>query len=208
MKVKNWLVRVGLLCMGLLMIQGALAESPSAPPPPHKVVEEVTASMMEIIGAGEEALKEDPEAYFRDIRRMLEANVSFPYIARNVMASYWAQADEQQRKDFVETFTRSMVETLGKGMASYQNLNIRTLEPEGDFSELRRVEVVQEIRAQDGTSRVSYTLARNRENEWKLINVVLNGVNLGMSFRDQFAQAMRQHDDNIDKVIRNWAQQS
>ena len=51
-------------------------------------------------------------------------------------------------------------------------------------------------------------MAQNNSGEWKLINVVLNGINLGKSFRDQFAQAMRQNDSNIDKVIATWAQQA
>ena len=51
-------------------------------------------------------------------------------------------------------------------------------------------------------------MAKNKSGEWKLINVVLNGVNLGKSFRDQFAQAMKQNDNNIDKVIATWAQKA
>ena len=73
---------------------------------------------------------------------------------------------------------------------------------------MKRVEVVQEVAAADGTSRISYTMAQNKSGEWKLINVVLNGVNLGKSFRDQFTQAMKQNDNNIDKVIATWAQKA
>jgi phospholipid transport system substrate-binding protein len=67
-----------------------------------------------------------------------------------------------------------------------------------------RVNVLQEVRSNEGLTKVSYTLVRNRAGQWKMINVVLNGVNLGKTFRGQFSQAMQQHGD-IDKVIANWS---
>lgn len=213
MNSKNVLVKVQ---MALLMVLAVMscsvfaaekAGQPAAASTPHAVVEKVTSDMMDVIKAGEKALEENPEAYFNDVRETLEPIVSFDFIARSVMSKYWSQASEKQREQFTEVFTEGMVETLGKGMANYTDLNIKTLPPESDTSSAKRVEVLQEVEAADGTSRISYTMARNRDNEWKLINVVLNGVNLGKSYRDQFVQAMKQNDNNIDKVIANWAKQ-
>lgn len=183
------------------------ADKSAAAKSPHTVVEQVTDNMMKVIKAGEKALKENPDAYFKDVRATLEPTVSFDFIAKNVMSKYWEQASEQQRKEFTEVFTKGMVETLGKGMANYSDLTIKTLPASGDSSSAKRVEVLQEVEAADGTSRISYTMAQNRSDEWKLINVVLNGVNLGKSYRDQFIQAMKQNDNDIDKVIANWAKQ-
>jgi phospholipid transport system substrate-binding protein len=185
----------------------ALAEAAKGETP-HQVVQGVTDSVMNVIKGGEQTLKEKPDEYFAKVRASLESTVSFSFIAKNVMASYWNQASEAQREEFTETFTRSMVETLGKGLANYSDLKIATLPPEEDASVAKRVEVIQEVAAADGTTRISYTMAQNKSGEWKLINVVLNGVNLGKSFRDQFTQAMKQNDNNIDKVIATWAQKA
>ena len=133
--------------------------------------------------------------------------MSFPFIAKSVMATYWSRATEAQRERFTDVFTDGMVETLGKGMANYSDLKITTLPAAKEDKGKRRVEVVQEIQGTEGVNRVSYTMAQNRSGEWKLINVVLNGVNLGKSFRDQFAQSMRQNDNDIDKVIDGWSMQ-
>lgn len=210
---KNVLVKVQvaiLMVFAMASFPAIAAEKtakPTATSTPHAVVEKVTSDMMDVIKAGEKALAENPKAYFTDVRETLEPVVSFDFIARSVMSKYWSQASEQQRKQFTEVFTESMVETLGKGMANYSDLNIKTLPAQSDTSSAKRVEVLQEVEAADGTSRISYTMARNRDNEWKLINVVLNGVNLGKSFRDQFVQAMKQNDNNIDKVVASWAKQ-
>lgn len=195
--------------LAMLGLWGSVAAAEAAKgETPHQVVQGVTDSVMSVIKGGEQTLKENPDEYFAKVRASLESTVSFPFIAKNVMASYWSQASEAQRDQFTETFTRSMVETLGKGLANYSDLKITTLPPDGDVSAMKRVEVIQEVAAADGTSRISYTMAQNKSGEWKLINVVLNGVNLGKSFRDQFAQAMKQHDNDIDKVIATWAQKA
>ncbi len=188
---------------GSVLAQGSPQQSPSTP---HEVITALTGKMMGVIEGGQEQLKEQPDKYYGEIRDVLEPNVSFGFIARTVMGPHWNRASEQQRNEFAEVFTVGMVETLGRGMANYSNLKIDTLPPQtGAGQDDKRVEVLQEIRGADGVNRVSYTMARNASGEWKLINVVLNGVNLGKSYRDQFSQAMRQHDNNIDKVISSWA---
>jgi phospholipid transport system substrate-binding protein len=35
--------------------------------------------------------------------------------------------------------------------------------------------------------------------------VVINGINVGKLFRDQFAQSMQNHRNDLDKVIDTWA---
>lgn len=217
MGVKSLLVTVGIMLACFTGATGMAAEKTAAEAPkgessadrstPQGTVESVTSRMMDVIRDGEEDLKKNPDQYYGNVRKVLEETVSFPFIAKSVMATYWSKASEEQRERFTEVFTRGMVETLGKGMANYSDLKITTLPPAKEDKGKRRVEVVQEIQGTEGVNRVSYTMAQNRSGEWKLINVVLNGVNLGKSFRDQFAQSMRQNDNDIDKVIDGWSMQ-
>jgi hypothetical protein len=41
--------------------------------------------------------------------------------------------------------------------------------------------------------------------EWKLRNVIINGINIGKLFRDQFADAMQRNGNDLDKTIDGWA---
>ena len=172
-------------------------------PAAHEVVSTVTSDMMTIIKSGETALKSDPESYFNEIEKTLERNVAFGFIARGVMSSYWKDASEDQRKRFTEVFTKSMVRTLGKGMANYSDLDIVTLQPKNAQSNARRIAVDQEVKGGDKVHKVSYTMARKPSGPWMVTNVILNGVNLGGVFRDQFIQGVRQH-GSIDAAITNW----
>ncbi len=50
---------------------------------------------------------------------------------------------------------------------------------------------------------IDYTLCR-RDDQWKVVNVYVNGLDLRDTFKSQFAQGMEQYND-IDKVIDNWS---
>ena len=39
---------------------------------------------------------------------------------------------------------------------------------------------------------------------WKIINIVVNGVNLGLTFRNQFYSLSEKRNANIDLVIQEW----
>jgi phospholipid transport system substrate-binding protein len=51
---------------------------------------------------------------------------------------------------------------------------------------------------------VQYTL-ENIGGEWKVRNVIVNGINIGKLFRDQFADAMQRNGNDLDKTIDGWA---
>ncbi|MBT3851933.1 MAG: ABC transporter substrate-binding protein, partial [Gammaproteobacteria bacterium] len=35
-------------------------------------------------------------------------------------------------------------------------------------------------------------------------NIIVNGVNLGLTFRNQFQALAAEHDGDIEKIIRHW----
>ena len=37
-------------------------------------------------------------------------------------------------------------------------------------------------------------------------NVIINGINIGKLFRDQFADAMQKHNGDLDKTIDGWSE--
>jgi len=52
---------------------------------------------------------------------------------------------------------------------------------------------------------VSYTMVQ-LDGQWKLRNVIINGINVGKLFRDQFADSMQRNGNDLDKTIDGWAE--
>ncbi|MGY8862306.1 MAG: ABC transporter substrate-binding protein, partial [Pseudomonadales bacterium] len=50
---------------------------------------------------------------------------------------------------------------------------------------------------------INYAMKKGQQG-WKVTNVTLDGINLGLAFRQQFASAMVQNKGNMDDVIALW----
>ncbi len=172
----------------------------------HGIVREITREMLTVIK--ESAPDKVGQDVFREkVLEVLDPVVDFDFIARSVMGPYSKGASEAQREEFAKVFKIGLVDTYAKGVSGFGNRDIVTLPPNGDIGGQRRISVEQKIEGSDGTDHLSYTMAQNRQDQWKLINVVLNGVNLGKTFRNQFAQAMVKYGNDIDQVISHWGQE-
>ncbi len=203
--VRTTLRTVGLLTACWLLASGAWAAETVDPKQetPHQLIEEVTEVLFEVVQEYDKGDK-DTESYYDEIQGLLEPVVDFEFIAKAVMGSHRSDASDEQIDSFVEVFKRGLVTTYAKGIANYVDSEISIRPPDEDVKDKRRVSVDQEVKHDGSTYRLSYTMAQNRSGEWKLINLVLDGVNLGRSFRSQFGQAAKKYDGDLDKVIDNW----
>lgn len=198
----TWAAALGVWLLGAASLAGAAQVDPKKDTA-HEVVEEATDVMFALVREHNGG-RDDRRAYFAAIEEVLDPVVDFAFIARAVMGSHRDNASDEQVEAFTDVFKRGLVETYARGIANYTDSEITIRPPKDDDEGSRRVSVDQEVRHDGSRYRLSYTMAQNRAGEWKLINLVLDGVNLGQSFRSQFNQAMRQHGNDIDKVIDNW----
>lgn len=199
---KTWLSSVLMLSLLTMapMLHAAVDPKEQSP---HQLVEEVTREMFTIVEEYKGG-KENSEQYHKEITQLLEPVVDFDFIARAVMGSHRKDASDEQARRFAEIFKKGLVETYAKGIAGYVDSEVKVLPPSDKDTSKRRVSVHQEVRHEGSKHQLSYTMVQNRADEWKLINLVLDGVNLGKSFRSQFQQAAKQQDGDLDKVIESW----
>lgn len=170
---------------------------------PHEIVELVTEELFGIVRKYDGGSK-DPDAFHAEVTKALEPVVHFGYIARVVMGPHAKEASDEQVRQFAEVFKRGLVRTYARGIAGYVDSDIKVAPPSGDISGEDRVSVQQNVRHRGSNHRLSYSMRKNSAGEWWLINLVLDGVNLGSSFRSQFNEAARKHDGDLDKVIDTW----
>lgn len=195
-------------CLILAAFPASAAEV-AAVKAPEKVVEEVAAELFAVAKAnpGEKA---SSEAYFTQIEKILEGVVDFPYIAYVVMGENGKKATAEQKKKFAEVFKSGLVRSYAKGIANYADSEIKILPLAAapvnpDSKKPVSVTVKQEVKDQGNVHQLAYTMRLNKKTgDWKLVNVVLNGVNLGRSFQSQFTQAIQKQGGDIDKVINSW----
>ncbi|WP_390882406.1 MlaC/ttg2D family ABC transporter substrate-binding protein [Halomonas saccharevitans] len=156
---------------------------------------------------------EGRESYFADHLDELEAIVDdsledvadFRYIGASVMGRYFGNATPQQRSRFVETFRKTLIDTYSKGLVTFDYREIRVLDNQQASRFDDQASVAMEVVASDGSVYpVSYSL-RLDDGQWQVVNVIVNGINLGLTFRNQFDQAMRDNNRDYDAVIDGWS---
>ncbi|WP_299230491.1 ABC transporter substrate-binding protein [uncultured Halomonas sp.] len=135
----------------------------------------------------------------------LDEIADFRYIGASVMGRYFSNATPQQRSRFVDTFRQTLIDTYAKGLVTFDYRELRVLASQGPRRHEDQASVDMEVVAKDGTVYpVSYSL-RLSGDEWRVVNVIVNGINLGLTFRNQFDQAMRDNARDYDAVIDGWS---
>ena len=171
---------------------------------PYQVVQRVTDEVLKVVRSQGEQMEADPQAFNSAVNQVLEPVVAFDYIARGVMGNYAKEATPEQRQRFSEIFQADLVSTYARGLAIYSSRPISVDPAAAADKDQRRVSVIQRVKTEAGEHVLAYTMGLDRgDNRWKLLNVVINGVNLGNTFRSQFAQSMQKNGD-LDAVIRDW----
>lgn len=188
------------LALSIPLMAQAMASSP------EEVVEDTSTRVMRVLDANRDTYKADTDAFVEGLNEVLEPVIDFQGIARSVMTvRYSRDASDEQMERFINTFKYSMVEFYGNALLDFDSGQIRVLPSKGRGQQsATRTSVNMEVRSTDGNVYpVTYTMV-NLDGQWKVRNVIVEGINIGLLFRDQFAQAMQANRNNLDAVIDGW----
>ncbi|SEK60264.1 MlaC/ttg2D family ABC transporter substrate-binding protein [Halomonas daqiaonensis] len=202
MKILNLRALFAGLCL-LLMALPLMAAQPDQNP--EQMIRASIDKLMTRIEGQEEYFADNLDELEAIVDDSLEEVADFRYIGASVMGRYFSNATPQQRSRFVETFRKTLIDTYARGLVTFDYREIRVLDNQQASRYEDQASVAMEVVANDGTVYpVSYSL-RLSDGQWKVVNVIVNGINLGLTFRNQFDQAMRDHNRDYDAVIDGWA---
>ncbi|NLC09162.1 MAG: toluene tolerance protein [Gammaproteobacteria bacterium] len=170
----------------------------------HQVVEQTVDELFSDLNENREQYRADPETFYAMMNSVIGEVVDVEGVARSVMTvRYSRRATQAQIVRFQENFKRSLMQFYGNALLEYNNSGVRVLPANAPESE-QRTEVRMEVKDSQGVVYpVSYTMVKVN-GRWKLRNVVIEGINIGKLFRDQFAEAMQRNRNNLDLVIDTW----
>jgi phospholipid transport system substrate-binding protein len=191
---------LGALVALILLPLAALAAEPD------EVVGTVSEDILGIIAEHRDSYDENPDAYYAAMDERMAEFVDYDAIARAVMNQYWDDATPAQRERFVATFRRSLVRSYARALMEFEHERIEVLPVLDEHRRGNRALVRMEITGTNGRSyELRYSMAESSEGAWQVRNVIVDGVNLGVTYRNQFASAMQSPEGGtIDAVIDSW----
>jgi phospholipid transport system substrate-binding protein len=197
---------ISILRRGLLVLLAALPLMANAAPgqSAHDLIQDTTNRMLADLQANKEKYKQDPQDFYAALNSIVGPVVDAEGISKSIMTvKYSRKATPEQMQRFQENFKRGLFQFYGSALLEYNNQGI-TVDPAKDESG-DRTSVNMTVKGSNGAIYpVQYTLEKI-SGEWKLRNVIINGINIGKLFRDQFADAMQRNGNDLDKTIDGWA---
>lgn len=172
----------------------------------HEQVQKTTDQLLARLVREKKNFKSKPELLYDIVREELLPYVDFDQIAKSVMAQSYRNATADQRLRFRDAFRDSLIRTYANGLAAYDNQKITVKGSKAAGGDASKALVDMEIRTSDGAIYpVQYSVYRAVDGTWKLVNITINGINLGKTFRTQFSESMNRNRQDIDKVIASWS---
>ena len=119
------------------------------------------------------------------------------------MGKHYKDASKEQIKKFSIVFKTTLLKTYSKTLAEFKDEEIIVSPKTKKSNKPNREKVFLKIITPTKVYPAIYDMYLNDLGEWKLINIIINGVNLGLAFRNQFYSLMKKEND-LDKVIDKW----
>jgi phospholipid transport system substrate-binding protein len=172
---------------------------------PYIYIDTNAQLMVETLKKNKQLFTDDRDLFEDKIKEIFEPMIDFRLIAASVMGKkYYFKATKDERAEFIEIFKDSLLDTYAETLAQWEDQVIETIFVEYDSEKtLKSIEVKQELNTGDSIYPILYKL-RKTENGWAIINIIINGVNLGLTFRNQFRALADEHDENVTLTIKNW----
>ena len=171
---------------------------------PYSFIDKNAQEMVEILTNESYLFEFDRSLYEQKIKDIFEPMIDFRRVAASVMGKkYYLLATKDERTQFVEIFKDSLLDTYAETLAQWGDSTITTKFPLEELELVKNVEVKQILDTGTSTYPISYKLRKSKDG-WKIINIIINGVNLGLTFRNQFQALALTHDENISLTLENW----
>jgi phospholipid transport system substrate-binding protein len=175
---------------------------------PYNFIDSNAQNMVIVLKENKSLFIEDRQLYEEKIKEIFEPMIDFRRVAATVMGKkYYLASSKEQRAKFVEIFKDSLLDTYAETLAQWENQTITTIFPKNmeiQTTNLKNIEVQQTLNTGSSKYPISYKLRKNKDNSWSIVNIIVNGVNLGLTFRNQFQALAIKNNGNIESTLNGW----
>lgn len=153
-----------------------------------------------------EAIDADPGRIYHLVNDVVIPHFDFVSMSKWVLGKKsWHGASKSQRELFIGEFRTLLVRTYAKALLEYAHQEIEYL-PEESNPNSNLVVIKTKIQ-QPGTSAVPIDYRMHLSGgEWKVVDIVVDGVSLILTYRGSFASEIRKN--GLDALIRKLSQRN
>jgi phospholipid transport system substrate-binding protein len=140
-------------------------------------------------------------------RKLLEGVISrrfnFDTMAKWALGAEWEKRTAEERRDFVTSLRTLLLKTYIKRIENKPGEKTKYLK---EFLDVNLAEVHTQIDAESATFPIDYKLEKESA-EWRVYDVVIEGVSLLQNYREQFKRLLRKESfETLAEQLRNKAE--
>tara|TARA_B100000401_G_scaffold402931_1_gene316168 strand:- start:572 stop:1189 length:618 start_codon:yes stop_codon:yes gene_type:complete len=171
---------------------------------PFELIDIKSQEMVIVLKTENELFMTNPEMFKDKIKDIFEPLIDFNRVSASVMGKkYFLSATKEERAQFIEVFKISLLDTYAETLSQWGDAEIVT---DFSYSEKRNqiVSVKQNLITTNNIYPIIYKLREYKNGTYKIVNIVINGINLGKTFHNQFQALAIEKNENISSIIAEW----
>jgi len=185
--------------VGLLFLMvGSVAQAQTAP---DKLVKDVANDVLKSLREDPDLRTSNPTKMAELIEQKVAPHFDFERMTRLAVGRNWREANDDQKKLLIEQFRQLLVRSYSTAYSAYRNIAVE-VKPARMNTGDDDVQVKSEIKLPGGAPpvNVDYAMYKN-DSEWKVYDVIVDGVSLVTTYRSTFTEEIRQN--GIDGLIKS-----
>jgi len=194
----------------LLVAPGVLRAADSAPQPQQAeaIIKNTAQTVLASINQDKQAYHQHPQKLYELVDKQVLPHVDATYMTRLALGRYWHQANDQQRKEITESFTKLLVRTYADTLLQYSTDQIQWA-PVRANPNAQDVTVRSSVNTGSGSPVPMHYRLRVNHGQWQVYDVTVGGISLVTTYRSSFADLIQQQGmDGFIKTLRKKVEQA
>lgn len=146
---------------------------------------------------------EKPDEFKEKLKNIWEPMVDVGLVSRLILSKAYKTATEEQILLFQTRTKKLLLDTYITALLEFEDYELETSRKIKE-NKNKTLEVEINFFSASDSFKAKFTLYKNKQGELKIINIIIDGINLGLTFRNQFQDNLKNENYDLDKAIETW----
>jgi len=149
--------------------------------------------------------KANPDKLYAMVEQHVLPVVDVERVSKLVIGKYWRRSTPEQQNMFIAEFKSFLMKSYAQGLFQYSGQTIN-YKPARYNDEKNKAIVDATLKTSDRNIPVSFKLVQGTDSNWRIYNVVADGINLVTNFRTSYTSIIQRQ--GMDGLINSLAEKN
>jgi phospholipid transport system substrate-binding protein len=144
-----------------------------------------------------------PDEFKEKLKNIWEPMVDVGLVSRLILSKAYSSATKEQILLFQTRTKKLLLDTYITALLEFEDYELETSR-KIKANKNKTLEVEINFFSASDSFKAKFTLYKNKQGELRIINIIIDGINLGLTFRNQFQDNLKKENYDLDKAIETW----